>query len=81
MVLDIQTVHHILKNTAVQHVNKPFVYITDLTSTLNFSFFRFYFYIFRMVSMYEYVVSRLSASISALSSQDFHVIVSKIFCA
>jgi hypothetical protein len=34
MVLDIQTVHHILKNTAVQNVNKPFVYITDLTSTL-----------------------------------------------
>jgi hypothetical protein len=35
MVLDIQTVHHILKNTAVQNVNKLFVYITDLTSTLN----------------------------------------------
>jgi hypothetical protein len=35
-VLDIQTVHHILKNTAVQNVNKPFVYITDLTSTLNY---------------------------------------------
>jgi hypothetical protein len=34
MVLDIQTVHHILKNTAVQNANKPFVYITDLTSTL-----------------------------------------------
>ena len=34
MVLDIQTVHHILKNTAVQNVNKPFVYITDLTSPL-----------------------------------------------
>jgi hypothetical protein len=34
MVLDIQTVHHILKNTAVQNVNKPFVYITDLTYTL-----------------------------------------------
>ena len=34
MVLDIQTAHHILKNTAVQNVNKPFVYITDLTSTL-----------------------------------------------
>jgi hypothetical protein len=34
MVLDIQTVHHILRNTAVQNVNKPFVYITDLTSTL-----------------------------------------------
>jgi hypothetical protein len=36
MVLDIQTVglHHILKNIAVQNVNKPFVYITDLTSTL-----------------------------------------------
>jgi hypothetical protein len=34
MVLDIQTVHHILKNTAVQNVNKPFVYIMDLTSTL-----------------------------------------------
>jgi hypothetical protein len=34
MLLDIQTVHHILKNTAVQNVNKPFVYITDLTSTL-----------------------------------------------
>jgi hypothetical protein len=34
MVLDIQTVHDILKNTAVQNVNKPFVYITDLTSTL-----------------------------------------------
>jgi hypothetical protein len=34
MVLNIQTVHHILKNTAVQNVNKPFVYITDLTSTL-----------------------------------------------
>jgi hypothetical protein len=34
MVLDIQTVHHILKNTAVQNVNKPFVYIADLTSTL-----------------------------------------------
>jgi hypothetical protein len=34
MVLDIQTVHHILKTTAVQNVNKPFVYITDLTSTL-----------------------------------------------
>jgi hypothetical protein len=33
---DIQTVHHILKNTAVQNVNKPFVYITDLTSTLMF---------------------------------------------
>jgi hypothetical protein len=33
-VLDILTVHHILKNTAVQDVNKPFVYITDLTSTL-----------------------------------------------
>jgi hypothetical protein len=32
---NIQTVHHILKNTAVQNVNKPFVYITDLTSTLN----------------------------------------------
>ena len=27
------TVHH---NTAVQNVNKPFVYITDLTSTLNY---------------------------------------------
>jgi hypothetical protein len=36
MVLDIQTVHHILKNTAVQYVNKPFVYITDLTSTLKY---------------------------------------------
>jgi hypothetical protein len=36
MVLDIQTVHHILKNTAVQNVNKPFVYITDLTSTLTY---------------------------------------------
>jgi hypothetical protein len=35
MMLDIQTVHHILKNTAVQNVNKPFVYITDLTSTLS----------------------------------------------
>jgi hypothetical protein len=34
MVLDIQTVQHILKNTAVQNVNKPFVYITDLTSFL-----------------------------------------------
>jgi hypothetical protein len=34
MVLNIQTVHHILKNTAVQNVNKPFVYITDLTSPL-----------------------------------------------
>jgi hypothetical protein len=34
MVLNIQTVHPILKNTAVQNVNKPFVYITDLTSTL-----------------------------------------------
>ena len=34
MVLDIQTVHHILQNTAVQNVNKPFVYITDWTSTL-----------------------------------------------
>jgi hypothetical protein len=33
-VLDIQTVHYILKNTTVQNVNKPFVYITDLTSTL-----------------------------------------------
>jgi hypothetical protein len=33
MVLDIQIVHHILKNTAVQNVNM-FVYITDLTSTL-----------------------------------------------
>jgi hypothetical protein len=32
MLLDIQTVHHILKNTAVQNVNKPFVYITDLTA-------------------------------------------------
>ena len=31
--LDIQTVYHILKNTAVQNVNKPFDYITDLTST------------------------------------------------
>jgi hypothetical protein len=31
--VDIQTVHHILKNTAVQNVNKPFDYITDLTST------------------------------------------------
>ena len=37
MVLDIQTVHHILKNTAVQNVNKPFVYITDLTSPLTLS--------------------------------------------
>ena len=36
MVLDIQTVHHILKNTAVQNVNKPFVYITDLTSPLSY---------------------------------------------
>jgi hypothetical protein len=35
MVLDIQTVHHILKNTAVQNVNRPLVvYITDLPSTL-----------------------------------------------
>jgi hypothetical protein len=34
MVLNIQTVHHILKNTAVQNVNKQFVYITDLTSPL-----------------------------------------------
>jgi hypothetical protein len=36
MVLDIQTVYssYILKNTAVQNVNRPFVYITDLTSTL-----------------------------------------------
>jgi hypothetical protein len=34
MALDIQIVHHILKNTVVQNVNKPFVYITDLTSTL-----------------------------------------------
>jgi hypothetical protein len=39
MVLDIQTVHHILKNTAVQNVNKPFVYITDLTSPLRITFF------------------------------------------
>jgi antibiotic biosynthesis monooxygenase (ABM) superfamily enzyme len=39
MVLDIQTVHHILKNTAVQNVNKPFVYITDLTSTLTKMYF------------------------------------------
>ena len=38
MVLDIQTVQHILKNTTVQNaVNKPFVYITDLTSTLSIS--------------------------------------------
>ena len=45
MVLDIQTVHHILKNTAVQNVNKPFVYITDLTSTLtiNTLFFILYY--------------------------------------
>jgi hypothetical protein len=35
MVLDIQTVHHILKNTVVQNENGPFVYITDLTSTLS----------------------------------------------
>jgi hypothetical protein len=41
MVLDIQTVHHILKNTAVQNVNKPFVYITDLTSPLTFFEFLF----------------------------------------
>ena len=34
MVLDIQTVHHILKNTADQNVNKPFVYITDLMTPL-----------------------------------------------
>jgi hypothetical protein len=34
MVLDILTVHHILKNTAIQNVNKPFVYITGLTSSL-----------------------------------------------
>jgi hypothetical protein len=46
MVLDIQTVHHILKNTAVQNVNKPFVYITDLTSTLNL-FHIYYFIIIR----------------------------------
>ena len=26
--LDILSVHHILKNTAVQNINKPFVYIT-----------------------------------------------------
>jgi hypothetical protein len=38
MVLDIQTVHHILKNTAVQSVNKPLVYITDLTSTLKLKY-------------------------------------------
>jgi hypothetical protein len=31
MVLDIQTVS---KNTAAQNVNKPFVYITNLNSTL-----------------------------------------------
>ena len=37
MVLDIQTVHHILKKYSSQNVNKPFVYITDLTSTLNLS--------------------------------------------
>jgi hypothetical protein len=41
MVLDIQTVHHILKNTAVQNVNKPFVYITDLTSTLKVTSYRY----------------------------------------
>jgi hypothetical protein len=39
MVLDIQTVHHILKNTAFQNVNKPFVYITALTSPLKVSTF------------------------------------------
>ena len=42
MVLDIQTVHHILKNTAVQNVNKPFVYITDLTSTLKVRIFQLF---------------------------------------
>ena len=36
--VDIQTVHHILKNTAVQNVNKLFVYITDLTSTLIYEY-------------------------------------------
>jgi hypothetical protein len=41
MMLDIQTVHHILKNTAVQNVNKPFVYITDLTSTLKVTSYRY----------------------------------------
>jgi hypothetical protein len=30
MVSDTQTVHHILKNTAVQNVNKPFVYTYGL---------------------------------------------------
>jgi hypothetical protein len=42
--LDIQTVHHILKNTAVQNVSKPFVYIviTDLTSTLKNTYYYIY---------------------------------------
>jgi hypothetical protein len=37
MVLDIQTVHHILKNTAVQNVNKPFVYITEYGLDFHFN--------------------------------------------
>jgi hypothetical protein len=44
MVLEFQTRHHILKNTAVQNVNKPFVYITDLISTLSFA--RFFMFVF-----------------------------------
>ena len=36
----------------------------------------FILFFYRMVSFYEYVVSRLSASISAIPSQDFHIIVS-----
>ena len=36
----------------------------------------FFYFFFRMISLYEYVVSRLSASISAISSQHFHIVVS-----
>jgi hypothetical protein len=53
MVLDIQTVHHILKNTAVQNVNKPFVYITDLTSPLKV-------YILNYLQILFFVLNNLS---------------------
>jgi hypothetical protein len=53
------TVHHILKNTALQNVNKPFVYITDLTSTLTINTL---FFILYYINIYTWSTNKVFKS-------------------
>jgi hypothetical protein len=71
MVLDIQTVHHILKNTAVQNVNKPFVYIMDLISTL---ILQPYFQIY-IIYIYIYLIDLKICNPGILLNYNFYKII------